>query len=142
MNLLNINPANLIVEFACSWASGSFSGLEALLSQSRQERKLIEWILQSVSGNPVVGYLCLVVVMSIVTFLVYGWDKRQAQVDGWRVPEKRLYALSFLGGWPGAIMGQNYFRHKTQKMEFKFLNWAAAALHAVLIVWYLYSLLG
>ena len=77
--------------------------------------------------------------MSSITFLMYGWDKRQAKTDGWRVPEKRLHALAFLGGWPGAMLGQNYFRHKTQKTEFKVMTWLAAGVHAVLIGWYLYS---
>lgn len=133
MNPIQIVFTNMPLGFVDQWS---------LLSQSREERKLIEWIFQSVSGSPVLGYLCLVVVMSIIAFLMYGWDKRQAKVDGWRVPEKRLFALSFLGGWPGAIFGQQYFRHKTQKPEFKFVNWGAAALHLVLVGWYLYSLLG
>ena len=91
------------------------------------------------TANPVLGYPVLVVVMSITTFLTYGWDKRQAKTKGWRVPEKRLHALAFLGGWPGAMFGQSYFRHKTQKNEFKIVTWLAAGLHGVLIVWYLYS---
>ena len=91
------------------------------------------------TANPVLGYPVLVVVMSITTFLTYGWDKRQAKTKGWRVPEKRLHTLAFLGGWPGAMFGQSYFRHKTQKNEFKIVTWLAAGLHTVLIVWYLYS---
>lgn len=112
-----------------------------ILAQGRQERQLIDWILESVGANPVVGYVVLLVVMSLLTFAFYGWDKYQAKNDGWRVPEKRLFILSFLGGWPGAMVGQNFFRHKTQKLEFKIVNWLAAALHVVLVGWYIYSLL-
>ena len=105
------------------------------------EFKAISWraILDFLTANPILGYPILVLVMSVAAFLMYGWDKRQAKTDGWRVPEKRLHVLSLLGGWPGAMLGQNYFRHKTQKTEFKVLTWLAAGLHVALIGWYLYS---
>ena len=96
-------------------------------------------IVNFLTSNPILGYPILVAVMSVAAFLMYGWDKRQAKTDGWRVPEKRLHALAFLGGWPGAMLGQNYFRHKTQKNEFKIMTWLAAVLHVALIGWYLYS---
>ena len=76
-------------------------------------------------------YITLVVVVSLVTFGLYGWDKRQSKNDGWRVPEFRLHVLAFLGGWPGAMFGQEIFRHKTQKLNFKFTTWLAAALHVI-----------
>lgn len=51
---------------------------------------------------------------STLTCLIYGWDKLAAR-KGWRrVPEATL-----LAGWPGAIVGQQLFRHKTQKQPFK-----------------------
>ena len=96
-------------------------------------------VIDFLTANPMLGYPVLVVVMSVIAFLMYGWDKRQAKTDGWRVPEKRLHALAFLGGWPGAMFGQIYFRHKTQKNEFKIMTWLAAGLHVALIVWYFYS---
>ena len=99
-------------------------------------------VVNFLTANPILGYPILVVVTSVAAFLMYGWDKRQAKVDGWRVPEKRLHALSFLGGWPGAMLGQSYFRHKTQKNEFKIMTWLAAAVHAGLVVWYFYWLIG
>ena len=88
------------------------------------EASAIPWraVLDFLTANPMIGYPVLVCVMSVVAFLLYGWDKRQAKNDGWRVPEKRLHVLAFLGGWPGAMFGQNYFRHKTQKSEFKVLT--------------------
>lgn len=36
-----------------------------------------------------------------------------------RIPEVTLLAFGVVGGWPGAIMGQQIFRHKTQKQPFK-----------------------
>ncbi|ELS8273355.1 DUF1294 domain-containing protein, partial [Salmonella enterica] len=36
-----------------------------------------------------------------------------------RVPESTLLVFGVVGGWPGAIVGQQLFRHKTQKQPFK-----------------------
>ena len=104
-----------------------------------EHARSLDGVVNFLTSNPILGYPILVVVMSIAAFLMYGWDKRQAKTDGWRVPEKRLHTLAFLGGWPGALFGQTYFRHKTQKSSFKVMTWLAAALHVGLIGWYFYS---
>lgn len=70
---------------------------------------------------------------------MYGWDKRQAKNNGWRVPEKNLHIVSLFGGWPGAILGQNYFRHKTQKQSFRLTFWTTVVLHVVAVGYLLYS---
>lgn len=89
--------------------------------------------------SAVVIYSVVVLVMSIATFLMYGFDKRRAQAGGRRVPENTLHAMELLGGWPGALLGQKVFRHKTQKLSFKVVLWLCIALHnaAVFGVWYL-----
>ena len=78
--------------------------------------------------------LVLMLVMSVVTFVAYGWDKRQAKLDRWRTPEKTLQGLALLGGWPGAILAQRFFRHKTKKVSFQIVFWAIVVLH-LLILW-------
>lgn len=56
---------------------------------------------------------------SVLTFVIYGGDKMAAR-RGWsRVPESTLLVLGLVGGWPGAVVGQQLFRHKTQKQPFK-----------------------
>jgi len=32
-------------------------------------------------------------------------------------------------GWPGALMGQRRFRHKTQKLSFRIVFWLTMLLH-------------
>lgn len=64
-------------------------------------------------------YFLAVTVCSPVAFAAFGWDKFQAKRDGWRVPEKTLHLLSFLGGWPGSVIAQHMFRHKTVKPAFR-----------------------
>ncbi|MTD27805.1 DUF1294 domain-containing protein [Erwinia sorbitola] len=56
---------------------------------------------------------------SVLTFLIYGADKLAARKAWRRVPESTLLLFGFAGGWPGAIAGQQIFRHKTQKQPFR-----------------------
>ena len=87
------------------------------------------------------AYLAYSTTLSLITFVIYGWDKRQAKQNGWRVPEKRLHRYSLLGGWPGAIAGQQFFRHKTQKWKFKAVATIAAVLHLLAIGGAVYAIL-
>ncbi|EJO6735144.1 DUF1294 domain-containing protein, partial [Salmonella enterica] len=50
---------------------------------------------------------------------IYGIDKTAARKTWRRVPESTLLVFGVVGGWPGAIVGQQLFRHKTQKQPFK-----------------------
>ena len=78
-------------------------------------------------------YLTVVAVMSFVTFLAYGRDKGQAATGGRRIPERTLHLMAFLGGWPGAILGQRQFRHKTQKISFRSVFWLTVMGHVAIV---------
>lgn len=45
-------------------------------------------------------------------------DKKKAQKEVWRIPEKKLFLIAILGGGIGTICGMYKFRHKTKKMKF------------------------
>ncbi|HBP24387.1 MAG TPA: DUF1294 domain-containing protein [Oribacterium sp.] len=62
-----------------------------------------------------------VVLMSILSFLLYGVDKYKAIHHRWRVPEQTLLLSAFLGGAPGALLGMQLFHHKTRKWKFRLL---------------------
>lgn len=61
------------------------------------------------------SYLLL---MSLLTFILFGIDKRKARNKKWRIPESRLLAISFLGGSIGGLLGMYIFHHKTQHSKF------------------------
>ncbi len=63
-------------------------------------------------------YACLIG-MSVIAFVFYGYDKRQAVRNRPRVPELVLHMLALLGGTPGAFLGQLVFRHKTKKLRLR-----------------------
>lgn len=76
-------------------------------------------VLIAAMGNlswSIVGWYAFI---GAVTYLVYAKDKHAAQQAKWRTPEATLHLLSILGGWVGAMMAQNYLRHKTKKSEFR-----------------------
>ena len=72
--------------------------------------------------------------ISALTFAVYAFDKATAQAGRWRTPEKTLHLLAVAGGWPGALLAQQLFRHKTSKARFIAVFWLTVALNAGLFV--------
>ena len=66
---------------------------------------------------------------SLLTWLIYGTDKLAARKAWRRVPETTLLVLGLAGGWPGAILGQQCFRHKTQKQPFRRWFFVSVALN-------------
>ncbi len=66
--------------------------------------------------------------ISIVTFFLYGADKRKAKRRAWRTPESVLLGFAFFGGAAGAILGMAVFRHKTR-------HWYFRAVAALGILW-------
>jgi uncharacterized membrane protein YsdA (DUF1294 family) len=67
--------------------------------------------------------------MSLLAVFLYWRDKRQARAGGWRTPEKVLHGVELLGGWPGALVAQQVFRHKTRKLSFQWVFWLIVLLH-------------
>ena len=58
--------------------------------------------------------------MNIIAFLLFGLDKRKAQMHRWRISEKALFIPAILGGSIGAILGMHLFHHKTKHWYFRF----------------------
>lgn len=69
------------------------------------------------------------VIASGLTFMVYGFDKSAAMNGRWRTREGTLHLLSLLGGWPGALVAQQMFRHKSRKLEFQIVFWITVVLN-------------
>jgi uncharacterized membrane protein YsdA (DUF1294 family)/cold shock CspA family protein len=66
-----------------------------------------------------VGYFAL----SFITFVTYAFDKASAKKNRRRTPESSLHLLGLLGGWPGAILAQQWLRHKSIKQPFRGIFW-------------------
>ena len=73
--------------------------------------------------------------VNVVTFTVYGIDKRKARRGAWRIPEKTLFLLPLLGGSVGALLGMKVFRHKTKHWYFVWGIPAILLAQLALTVW-------
>lgn len=82
--------------------------------------------------------LAMYPVVSLVSLLLYWQDKQQARTQAWRTPEKVLHASELLGGWPGALLAQQVFRHKTRKVSYQVVCWGIVLVHQVFWVDYLF----
>lgn len=67
--------------------------------------------------------------VSLVSFFMYRADKRQAQEGLQRTPENWLHLTELLGGWPGALIAQQVYRHKTRKVSYQTVFWLIIAAH-------------
>ncbi len=88
--------------------------------------QLIVWIL-----------LAAYALMSIAAFCFYAADKAKAKKHAWRVPEKVLLGLGFLGGAVGALLGMKVLRHKTKHWYFWAVNIAGLIWQIALPLWLL-----
>jgi uncharacterized membrane protein YsdA (DUF1294 family)/cold shock CspA family protein len=79
-----------------------------------------------------VGVIVVYAAMSAATFIAYGVDKWRARSGRWRVSEAALLVMGFVGGWPGAIIAQQLFRHKTRKASFQRAFWGSVALNLLI----------
>lgn len=66
---------------------------------------------------------------SMVAFCMYGFDKQRATVGKRRVSEMTLHITDLCCGWPGGLLAQQLFRHKTRKAEFLTVYWIMVALN-------------
>lgn len=79
-------------------------------------------------------YGAFIFLSSVITFFIYGADKKRAVNGVRRVPEKILFSWCFLGGALGGLLGMKIFRHKTKHYQFWFFNSLFFILHCVLAV--------
>ncbi|MBU2332017.1 MAG: DUF1294 domain-containing protein [Gammaproteobacteria bacterium] len=73
--------------------------------------------------------LAIYAVASLLTFVLYWRDKHSALKDRWRTPETTLHFFELAGGWPGALVAQQVFRHKTRKLNYQLAFWLIVVLH-------------
>jgi uncharacterized membrane protein YsdA (DUF1294 family) len=88
------------------------------------------------SQNPP-AILALYIIASLLSFLMYAADKAAARKGASRTPENILHLLSLAGGWPGARVAQQNFRHKTRKQPFRSIFWITILLNTGTFVWLL-----
>jgi uncharacterized membrane protein YsdA (DUF1294 family) len=82
--------------------------------------------------------LCIMGLLAVVNataFVLFMLDKHLASEGMRRVPESTLLLVALIGGSPGAIAGQQYWRHKTRKEPFRTTLFGIAVVHVVFVGW-------
>ncbi|MCI5144250.1 MAG: DUF1294 domain-containing protein [Candidatus Electrothrix sp. AR3] len=83
---------------------------------------------------PLLSFI-LYLLLSVLTFSIYAYDKAAAKKGSRRTPENRLHLLALLGGWPGALIAQQKLRHKSKKQPFRFIFWLTVVLNCAAFFW-------
>jgi uncharacterized membrane protein YsdA (DUF1294 family)/cold shock CspA family protein len=102
-------PSRSSLAQAVVGASVFLVGIAALVVMGRAPWWVLPWYL----------------VLSVVTFMLYGWDKVSARGGHWRTQESTLNGLALMGGWPGGWVAQHAWRHKSRKTSFQAAFWSA-----------------
>ena len=83
--------------------------------------------------------LVVYLVVSAVSFCVYGIDKTAAKRGRRRTRESFLHILGLLGGWPGAWLAQRMFHHKSRKFFFQLMFWITVGVNCAVLAWFLHA---
>ena len=100
--------------------SGGFLALLALSALMHKLPALVLWV-----------YLAI----SLITFMLYSFDKAAAKDGARRTPESTLHWFSVAGGWPGALIAQQVLRHKSKKKSFRTVFWVTVIINCGILGW-------
>ena len=73
--------------------------------------------------------------LSLGCFVAYAIDKSAARKGNWRTPESTLLLLGLAGGWPGAVLAQQWLRHKSSKTSFQWKFYLTVVLNLGLFLY-------
>lgn len=96
---------------------------------------LVVLLVAHIVGHPPRWLPWAYVAASVVTFLAYALDKLAAKRGDWRTRESHLHVLALAGGWPGALLAQQFLRHKSTKAEFRSVFWLTVVFNVAGLVW-------
>ena len=82
-----------------------------------------------------IAVLGIYLVASVTAFMFYALDKSAAKNDKWRTQESTLHLLELIGGWPGAMIAQRLFRHKSKKQSYQIAFWITVFLNCGILCW-------
>ena len=77
--------------------------------------------------------LALLLLINLITFSVFGYDKQLAKNRKNRISERSLFLLMLFGGTIGGLLAMLIFRHKTKKSSFKLMVFGIIVIQLVLL---------
>ena len=85
--------------------------------------------------NIIIYLICI----NIIGFFIMWLDKHKARRNQWRIPEKVLLGIAFVGGAFGALSGMRVFHHKTKHVQFVIGVPVACVLWVVILSYVLFN---
>lgn len=79
-------------------------------------------------------FFIYLLIMNLISFILFGVDKKRARCHRYRIPEAVLFIAALLGGAFGGIISMNVFHHKTNKTKFSVGMPLILLIHIVMIV--------
>ena len=76
--------------------------------------------------------------VNLLTFILYGIDKKRARNREWRISERTLIGIAVIGGCIGAILGMYVFHHKTRHWYFRY-GLPVILIMQMLLAWCFYN---
>lgn len=83
-------------------------------------------------------FLAYGLVVNFITYLTFAWDKRRAEKNKRRIPEKQLHTLTLIGGTIGAWFAIFSLRHKNRKFSFLIITILISIIHIGLAYLFLF----
>lgn len=83
-------------------------------------------------------FLIYLVVVNVIGLAIMGIDKQKAKRGRFRISEKALFSVAFLGGSIGVKIGMELFRHKTHHKKFVYGIPAIIVLQLAAVFYFLY----
>ncbi len=80
-----------------------------------EEHHYPDWIMTDISNLHL--FLAILTAVNVAVFVIFASDKRAAQKNARRTPERTLIVSAIFGPF-GAYLAMKVFRHKTRKMLF------------------------
>ena len=77
--------------------------------------------------------LALLLLINLITFSVFGYDKQLAKNRKNRISERSLFLLMLFGGTIGGLLAMLIFRHKTKKSSFKLMVFGIIVIQLALL---------
>ncbi|MDZ5472462.1 DUF1294 domain-containing protein [Bacillus sp. 31A1R] len=75
------------------------------------------------------------VIINLIGFYIMFADKQKAKKQQYRIQEKTIWMVAFIGGAAGAMIGMNTFRHKTKHTSFKWGLPSLTIIEIIVILW-------
>ena len=71
--------------------------------------------------------------LSAISIVMMLTDKRRAERGARRIPEATLHWIELMGGWPGSLLAQRVFHHKTRKTRYQVIFWLAVVANVTVV---------